>query len=194
MQEVLREGSQLVRCLHEPAEHRVGIDLEDPRRPADAQALCEATDDVYDEVDRDALAMEQGAVMLWKVAFAGRTVELPPRATAGMARAGRCWGKPQNSDKMTCPIHWPLEPGEAPVCMSNCNSSSVTMTVTKKPSPMSSPSTRITNASNLSGEAWPSPNNFSVPSSDTSSNSKSPPFSARMRRARTVGRRSIWSC
>src|SRR5256714_8255498 len=29
--------------------------------------------------------MEQGPVMLWKVAFAGRTVELPPRATAGMA-------------------------------------------------------------------------------------------------------------
>src|SRR5215468_4608347 len=68
-----------------------------------------------------------------------------------LGRAGRCWGKPQNSDKMTCPIHWPLEPGEAPVCMSNCNSSSVTMTVTKKPSPMSSPSTRITNASNISG-------------------------------------------
>jgi hypothetical protein len=66
-------------------------------------------------------------------------------------RAGRCWGKPQNSDKMTCPIHWPLEPGEAPVCASNCNSSSVTMTVTQKPSPMSSPSTSITNASNISG-------------------------------------------
>src|SRR5215813_4275418 len=61
-----------------------------------------------------------------------------------MTRAGRCWGKPQNSDKMTCTLHWPLEPGEAPVCASNCNSSSVTMTVTKKPSPMSSPSTRIT--------------------------------------------------
>jgi hypothetical protein len=60
-----------------------------------------------------------------------------------MSRAGRCWEKPQNSDKMTCTVHWPLEPGEAPVCASNCNSSSVTMTVTKKPSPMSSPSTSI---------------------------------------------------
>src|SRR5262249_61464593 len=29
--------------------------------------------------------MEQGAVMLWKVTLTGRTVELPPRATAGMA-------------------------------------------------------------------------------------------------------------
>jgi hypothetical protein len=66
-------------------------------------------------------------------------------------RAGRCWGKPQNSDKMTYTLHWPLELGEALVCASNCNSSSVTMTVTKKPSPMLSPSTRITNASNISG-------------------------------------------
>ena len=40
---------------------------------------------MHDEVDRDALAMEQGAVMLGKVAFAGRTVALTPRATAGMA-------------------------------------------------------------------------------------------------------------
>ena len=46
---------------------------------------CEATDDVHDEVDRDALAMEQGAVMFWKVPFAGCTVELPPLTPAGMA-------------------------------------------------------------------------------------------------------------
>src|SRR5262249_60641359 len=29
--------------------------------------------------------MEQGAMMLWKVALIGRTVELTPRATVGMA-------------------------------------------------------------------------------------------------------------
>jgi hypothetical protein len=29
-------------------------------------------------------------------------------------RAGRSWGKPQNSDKMTCAIHLSLEPGEVP--------------------------------------------------------------------------------
>src|SRR5215470_5447754 len=40
---------------------------------------------MHDEVDRDALAMEQGPVMLWKGAFAGRTVAWPPRATVGMA-------------------------------------------------------------------------------------------------------------
>ena len=85
----------------------------------------------------------------------GRTIPMHPDVqdalTTLQTRAGRCWGKPQNSDKMTCPIHWPLEPGEALLCASHCNSSSVTMTVTKKPSPMSSPLTRITNASNISG-------------------------------------------
>ncbi len=87
-----------------------------------------------------------------RVAFQGRAQPLVSVLAPGVPeRAGRCWGKPQNSDKMTCTIHWPLEPGEAPVCASNCNSSSVTMTVTKKPSPMLSPSTRITNASNISG-------------------------------------------
>src|SRR5215471_16567438 len=84
-QEVLCKGAQLLRRLHQPVQHGVGIDLEHPRGAADAQALCEATDDMHDEVDRDALTMAQGAVMLWKVTFPGRTVELPPRATAGMA-------------------------------------------------------------------------------------------------------------
>src|SRR6516165_10746290 len=83
--------------------------------------------------------------------FDKRYVHFDTTSITVYGRAGRCWGKPQNSDKMTCPIHWPLEPGEAPVCASHCNSSSVTITVTKKPSPMSSPSTSITNASNISG-------------------------------------------
>src|SRR6516164_8426994 len=85
VQEVLCKGAQLLRRLHQPVQHGVGIDLEHPRGAADAQALCEATDDVHDEVDRDALAMDQSAVMLWKVTFTSSTVELPPRAPAGMA-------------------------------------------------------------------------------------------------------------
>ena len=60
-------------------------------------------------------------------------------------------GKSQNSSRMACAIHLSLEPGEAPVCVSNCNSSCVTMRVRKKPSPMSSPSTSTTNASSISG-------------------------------------------
>src|SRR5262249_24843792 len=85
VQEILRKGPELLCRLHQPVQHGVWIDLEHPRGAADAQALREAVNDVHDEVDRDALAMEQGAVMLWKVPVAGRTVELTPRATAGMA-------------------------------------------------------------------------------------------------------------
>src|SRR5262244_4169498 len=85
VQEVLRKGPQVLRRLYQPVQHGVGIDLEHPRGAADAQALSEATDDVHDEVNRDALAMEQGAVMLGKVPFAGCTVELPPLPPAGMA-------------------------------------------------------------------------------------------------------------
>src|SRR5215475_12996318 len=81
-------------------------------------------------------------------------------------RAWRCWGKPRKSTRMTRTLHLPHEPGEALLCASHCNSSSVTMTVRKKPSPMSSPSTSTTSASNISGEAWPSPNNSSASSSD----------------------------
>src|SRR5215510_1564777 len=85
VQEVRRKGLELLCRLHQPVQHRVRIDLEHPRGAADAQALSEAADDVHDEVDRDALAMEQGAVMLGKVPFAGRTVELTPLPPAGMA-------------------------------------------------------------------------------------------------------------
>src|SRR5262249_29082942 len=82
---VLRKGPELLRRLHQPMQHRVWLDLKHTRCTADAYALSEAADHVHDEVDRDALAMEQSTVMLWKVALAGRTVELTPRATAGMA-------------------------------------------------------------------------------------------------------------
>src|SRR5262249_52344394 len=40
---------------------------------------------MHDEVDRDACAMEQGAVRLQKVSITAGTVELPPRAATGMA-------------------------------------------------------------------------------------------------------------
>jgi hypothetical protein len=46
---------------HPVAEMRhngIGIDLEDPRRPSDAQSLGQAGDDVHDELGRGAFAME----------------------------------------------------------------------------------------------------------------------------------------
>src|SRR5216683_2987042 len=66
-------------------QHRVRIDLEDPCGAANAQALSEAADHVHDEVTRDALAVEQGAMGLQKIAIAAGAVHLPPGPTAGMA-------------------------------------------------------------------------------------------------------------
>ena len=39
MQEVLREGSQLIRRLHEPLQDRIRVNLEYPRRAPDPQAF-----------------------------------------------------------------------------------------------------------------------------------------------------------
>src|SRR5499426_528352 len=85
VQEVLRKGPQLLRRLHQPVQHRVRSDLEDPRGAANAQTLSEAADHVHDEVNRDALAVEQGALGLQKVSIAVGAVQLTPRPTAGMA-------------------------------------------------------------------------------------------------------------
>src|SRR5262245_32480651 len=66
-------------------------------------------------------------------------------------RAGRCWRVWINSGTMAWIIHLPLEPREAPVCVSNFSSSCAAMRVRKRPSPMSSHSTRTTNASSILG-------------------------------------------
>ena len=59
---------------------------------------------------------------------------------------------------MACTIHLSLEPGEAPVGASHCNSSCVTIKVVKRPSPISSPSISTINASSILVLAWLSPN------------------------------------
>ena len=84
MQDVLREGSQLLRRLDQPLQHRIGIDCEYSRRAPDAQALGSARDDAHDELDRGALAMEEGAEGLEKIAATDDTQELPPGTTVGM--------------------------------------------------------------------------------------------------------------
>src|SRR5262245_2455221 len=84
MQEVLGEGPQLLRRLHQPLQHRIGVDLEDPRRAPDAQPLGQARDDPHDEVDRGALAMEKGAEGLQKVVATHDAQQLPPGTAVGM--------------------------------------------------------------------------------------------------------------
>jgi hypothetical protein len=60
-------------------------------------------------------------------------------------------GSLQNSGRMACAIYLSREPGEAPVCASNCHASCVMIRVMKRPSPMSSPSTSTLNTSSISG-------------------------------------------
>ena len=78
VQEVLREGLQLRRCLHEPLQHYIGIDFEYSRRAPDAQALSQARNHTHDQFDRGALAMQEGPEDLQKVAATGDTQQLSP--------------------------------------------------------------------------------------------------------------------
>src|SRR5712691_11303035 len=84
VQEIVRKRPQLVGGLDQPLQHCIRVDLEHPRRASDAQALGQAADDVYDEVDRDAFAMKDGAMGFEKVAPAAAAIQLSPRATARM--------------------------------------------------------------------------------------------------------------
>src|SRR5262249_61421211 len=63
----------------------MGGDLEDPSRGADTQALGQTGQDAHNEVDCGLFTVEDRAVGLQKVALASSTVELTPRAAAGMA-------------------------------------------------------------------------------------------------------------
>src|SRR5215471_16007424 len=85
MQEVLREGPQLLRRLYQPLQHRVGVDLEDPRRAPDAQPLGQARDDPHDEVDRGTLAVKECTKGLEKVTTTDHTQQLPPGTAIGVA-------------------------------------------------------------------------------------------------------------
>src|SRR5262249_57638492 len=78
VQEVLREGLQLLRRVDQPLQHRVRIDLKHPRRAADAQSLSQARDDTHDEVDGGALPMKDRAEGLQKVAATSDTQQLTP--------------------------------------------------------------------------------------------------------------------
>jgi hypothetical protein len=50
VEKIRRKGVQLLRGLHEPAQHGVGVDLKDPRRASDAQTFGQTRHDAYDEL------------------------------------------------------------------------------------------------------------------------------------------------
>src|SRR5262249_20761889 len=85
VQGVSGEGVELLRCLHQPLQHRMRLDLEHPRRAPDAQPLGQARDDPHDEVDRGALPVKDRAERLEKIATTDDTQRLPPGPTTGMA-------------------------------------------------------------------------------------------------------------
>ena len=60
-QEMAREGLQVLGCLDQPGQDRVGIDLEDPGYGADAQTLSQSRDGPYQLVGSDLLAVKRRA-------------------------------------------------------------------------------------------------------------------------------------
>ena len=84
-QEIRRKGAELLGGLDQPVQHGVGVNLEDPGRRADPQALSQTGQDVYDAFHFGVFAVEERAVMFGKVALARGAVQLPPGAAMRMA-------------------------------------------------------------------------------------------------------------
>jgi len=85
VQDMLGEGLQLLCRFDQPVQHRMRVHLKHPRRAPDTQAFGQAREDAYDELDRHALAMEEGAEGLQKIAMTDPTQQLPPGTPMGMA-------------------------------------------------------------------------------------------------------------
>jgi hypothetical protein len=84
VQEVAREGFEVIGCLHEPAQNRVGIGLEDPGHGTDTEALSQSGDGPHQLVGINLLAVKRRAVGLQEMPLAAETHQLPPAATIGM--------------------------------------------------------------------------------------------------------------
>lgn len=74
----------LGRCP-QPPQPRVGGNRADASRGASAEALRQARQPTHDQLHGDPSAMKNRAMGLENIAFAGETLELTPRATAGRA-------------------------------------------------------------------------------------------------------------
>src|SRR6266704_1096434 len=85
MQEMLREGAQLLRRLHQPLQDRIRVHLEHPRRAPDTQAFGQARDDANDELDGGALAVKDRAEGLEKTAVTSDARQFPPAAPMRIA-------------------------------------------------------------------------------------------------------------
>jgi len=80
----VRKSPELLSSLHQPLQHGVGIDLEDPCGCTDAQSFSQTGQDTHDQLYRQTLTMKNRAMRLEKITLAGAAVQLAPGATAGM--------------------------------------------------------------------------------------------------------------
>src|SRR4030095_2936750 len=80
-----RKRLKLLGRFDEPLQHRVRGHLKHPRRAPDTQALSQARDDMYDEVDGGALPMKDRPQALQEVAATGDAEQLPPGPSIGVA-------------------------------------------------------------------------------------------------------------
>jgi hypothetical protein len=85
VQDVSGEGPQLLCRFNQPVQYRIRVQLEHPRRAPDAQAFGQARNDAYDELGGSALAVQERAEGLEKIAATGDTQQLPPGPAMGMA-------------------------------------------------------------------------------------------------------------
>src|SRR5215510_8911203 len=85
VQDISGKGLELLGRFDQPLQDRIRVHLEHPRGAPDAQTFGEARDDAYDELDRHALAVEDRAEGLQKIATADHAHQLSPGTATGMA-------------------------------------------------------------------------------------------------------------
>jgi hypothetical protein len=85
MQEVAREGFEVIGCFHQPEHNCVGIGLEDPCNGADTEAFGERRDRPHQLVRIALLAVKHGAMGLQEMPLAAQTHQLAPPPAVGMA-------------------------------------------------------------------------------------------------------------
>jgi hypothetical protein len=85
VQDVSREGLQLLCRIDQLPQDRIRIHLEHPRGAPDTQSLGQAREDTHNELDRGALAVKERAEGFEKIATTDYTQQLPPGTATGMA-------------------------------------------------------------------------------------------------------------
>jgi len=84
VQEIPGKGRGVVRHLHQPLQHGIGVDLEDAGHSADAQAFRQRAHRPHQLFGRHALAMQRCAMRLLEVAATARAMQLSPGAAVGV--------------------------------------------------------------------------------------------------------------